>query len=83
MSRSLLHSQSRNAAPSVLLLDPSPLRHAIGIHLIGISTAFLTSSITITATCALAVVSFVVVSLGLTMSLAITGAADSETGEGM
>jgi hypothetical protein len=29
------------------------------------------------------VVSFVVVSLGLTMSLAITSAADSETGEGM
>ncbi|KAJ7355196.1 hypothetical protein DFH08DRAFT_1076384 [Mycena albidolilacea] len=41
------------APPSVLLLEPSPLRHAIAIHLIRISATFLASSITITATCTL------------------------------
>jgi hypothetical protein len=45
--------KAESAPPSILLLEPSPLRHVIAIHLIRISATSLTSSITITATCAL------------------------------
>ncbi|KAJ7803708.1 hypothetical protein B0H14DRAFT_3776853, partial [Mycena olivaceomarginata] len=47
----LVRDQGKRSAVC-LLLEPSPLRHAITIHLIRISATFL-SSITITATCAL------------------------------
>ncbi|KAJ7917079.1 hypothetical protein B0H13DRAFT_2657960 [Mycena leptocephala] len=47
-------SAIKDSAPlSVFSLEPSPLRHAIAIHLIRIRATSLTDSITVTATCAL------------------------------